>query len=223
MFHHHHHHHHGYESPAIFSLLILTVGLCVVKAEFRHKYARSPLFVITYVLNVALVYWEARHLLTPLVLTGLAMATWAWLCVEFICGTLKARAAQFGRAFRWLYPRKPVHVPFLGGPGLFETPVSLIPPDQETLEEGVAPSPFPGEATQRQVIASLVLVEDQAQDEQAVRVDVAGAAIGYLDPEHSRAFHEKFRHPGAVFYECEALLMSLPAGPQVWLDLPRSA
>jgi len=98
----------------------------------------------------------------------------------------------FGTSGRTPHPMEsasPENVNFLRGPGMFKLAVVGESHYQSNLGKICGPPDEDGE--ERKVLAILIFEDSNPFDNRAVRVDVEGMTVGYLDRETARSFRER--------------------------------
>lgn len=83
----------------------------------------------------------------------------------------------------------------LRGSGAFALPIVGESHYQEALEAICGPRSVEGK--DRRVVAHLVLEDDNPHDSMAVRVDIQGLTVGYLNREHARQYRNRLRKAGS--------------------------
>ena len=106
--------------------------------------------------------------------------------------------------------------PFLRGPGLYDFNIVGESYYQYALEEICGDKTINGH--QKEVIAILIHEDDNPKDDKAIRVDIEGMTVGYLDRKFAREYRRRLSEAGypGLTAACNALITG------GWrLDLPR--
>jgi hypothetical protein len=93
----------------------------------------------------------------------------------------------------------------IDGPGFFDVEVV----GESNYQRGIAKARSRAAAGETVVTqATLILENDNPQDKQAVRVDISGQTVGYLDRDNARAYRKELKRTGhpAITATCSRCL-----------------